>query len=108
VERDTVDRPASCTLDAPAFRIRADEFRGLFARSLRAVEAIDARAARVLLDLACEAELRDLLAREQRCCSFFEFDIEVAGDAIALTVCVPAGSEAALAFLLRLTEAAPV
>jgi hypothetical protein len=107
VERDTVDRPASCTLDAPAFRIRADEFRGLFARSLRAVEAIDARAARVLLDLACEAELRDLLAREQRCCSFFEFELDAAGDVVVLTVRVPAGSEPALAFLLGLAAPAP-
>jgi hypothetical protein len=108
VEREALDRPDSCTLDAPAFRIREDEFRGLFARSLRAVEPIDVRAARFLLDAACEAELRDLLAREQRCCSFFAFDLEAVRDGvIALTVRVPAGSEAALAFLLGLTRAAP-
>jgi hypothetical protein len=107
VERKTLDRPAGCTLDAPAFRLREDEFRGLFARALRAVEPIDARAARILLAGACDAELRGVLAREQHCCSFFEFDVDAAGDAVVLTARVPAGSEAALAFLLGLTAAAP-
>jgi hypothetical protein len=106
VERDASDRPAACTLDAPAFRLREDEFRGLFAGSLRAVEPIDARAARILLEGACEAELRDLLARELRCCSFFEFDVDAGEDVIALTARVPTGSESALAFLLELAVAA--
>jgi hypothetical protein len=102
----SAEREFSCTLDARAFRIREDEFRALFARALRAVEPITARAARIVLDGACEAELRDALAREQRCCSFFEFDVAAAGEAIAVTVRVPAGSEAALAFLLGLTAPA--
>ena len=99
-------REFSCTLDAAAFRIREGEFRALFARALRTVEATDARTARILLDGACEAELRDLLAREQRCCSFFEFDLDAAGDDVALTIRVPADSEAGLAFLLGLTSPA--
>ncbi|MDX6541725.1 MAG: hypothetical protein QOI71_3335 [Gaiellales bacterium] len=102
------EREFSCTLDASAFRIRAGEFRAVFARALRTVEAIDARTARIVLDGACEAELRDLLAREQRCCSFFEFDLVAGGDDVALRVRVPAGSEAGLAFLLGLTSAAGV
>jgi hypothetical protein len=93
-------RGFSCALDTPAFRVREDEFRGLFARTLRALEPMDARAARIVLDGSCEAELRELLAREQRCCSFFEFDVEARGDAIVVTARVPAGSEVALAFLL--------
>ena len=103
MERDVTDRPDACTLDAPAFRLREDEFRALFVRSLRTVETVDDRAARILFDGACEPGLWDLLAREQRCCSFFEFDVEAAGDAVSLTVRVPEGSEAALAFLFGLT-----
>jgi hypothetical protein len=102
------EREFSCTLDAPALGIRAGEFRAVFARALRAVEAVDARTARIVLDGACEAELRELLARERRCCSFFEFDLAAGGDDVALSVRVPAGSEAGLAFLLGLTSAAGV
>jgi hypothetical protein len=104
----SAERGFSCTLDAAAFRVREDEFRALFARALRALEPTDARAARIVLDGSCVAELRDVLAREQRCCSFFEFDVAARGDAIVVTARVPAGSEAALAFLLGLAAPAAV
>ena len=100
------DHGFSCTLDGPAFRIREDEFREIFARSLRDVEELDTRSARLLFDADCEAELRELLTRETHCCSFFEFEIRGGGKFLALVVRVPSGSEAALAFLLRLTPIA--
>ena len=100
------DRGFSCTLDGPAFRLREDQFRELFARTLRTVGDVDARSARLLFDDGSEAELRDLLEREARCCSFFEFDIGVANDCVSLRVSVPEGSEHALAFLLNLAAAA--
>jgi hypothetical protein len=105
VDPETPLRPATCTLDAPAFRLREHEFRQLFARRLTTVETVDARSARLVLTTAAESELRDLLAREQRCCGFFDFDVAVGGDVVALTVRVPEGSEDALAFLLGLTAA---
>jgi hypothetical protein len=77
----------------------------LFSRSPKEVEERNARSARLLLDADCEAGLRDLLARETRCCSFFDFEIAPAERHVALTVRVPNGSEAALAFLLDLTRA---
>ena len=46
-----------------------------------------------------------MLAHETRCCPFFEFEVEAAERHIALTVRVPLGSEAALAFLLGLMPA---
>ena len=94
--------PSSCALDAPAFRLRQAEFRSLFTRSLRQSEAIDAVSARLLLDPACEADLRDLLARERQCCSFFDFGLAEADGSLVLMVRVPADSEDALAFLLAL------
>lgn len=98
------DRAFSCTLAGPAFRIREEEFRRLFARSLEKVGELDARTAHLLLDAQCEAELRELLARETECCSFFEFEVEPTRDGVRLTVRVPAGSEAALTFLLGLIQ----
>ena len=101
-------RPAlesSCSLDAPAFRVREQEFRSLFSRALLDIERVDARTARLGLDPACASELRDLLAREQSCCSFFEFEVEATDERLAIIVGVPAGSEAALADLLELARA---
>ena len=94
--------PSSCTLAAPDFRLREAEFRSLFARSLRAAEETSPTSARLLLDPACEGELRDLLARERQCCPFYAFDLRCSDGSAALTVRVPAGREDALALLLGL------
>jgi hypothetical protein len=93
-----------CTLDAAAFRIREHEFGQLFARALLGAEQIDDRRARLLFDPASEADVRDVVAREARCCSFFAFEIDAAADGVSVLVRVPEGSEAALEFLLGLTS----
>jgi hypothetical protein len=93
---------SSCTLDALAFRVREQEFRSLFSRALLDVQRVDARTGRLRLDPGCESELRDLLAREKRCCSCFGFEVESTEERLAVTVRAPAGSEAALAGLLEL------
>jgi hypothetical protein len=98
---------SGCTLDA-ALSERGDEFRELFARTLRRVERHDARSARLILDVACEANTRDLLAREQGCCAFFDFTVAVIDEALVVEVRVPADSEAALDFLLALATTSPV
>ena len=100
--------PSGCTLDAAALSEREDEFRELFARALRRVEWHDPRSARLILDVACEADARDLFAREQRCCAFFDFTVAVVEEALVVDVHVPSGSEAALAFLLALAPLPPV
>jgi Cd2+/Zn2+-exporting ATPase len=99
--------PSGCTLDAAALSEREHEFRELFARALRRVERHDARSARLVLDAACEAEARDLFAREQECCSFFDFTLAVVDEALVVDVQVPSESEA-LAFLLALAPLPPV
>jgi hypothetical protein len=100
--------PSGCNLDAAALSEREDEFRELFARALRRVERHDARSARLILDIACEADARDLLAREQGCCAFFDFTVAVIDQALVVEVRVPADSEAALDFLLALATSPPV
>ena len=96
---------SSCTLDAQALRVREQEFRSLFSRELLDFERIDAQTARLGLGAACEPELRDVLAREQRCCSFFDFGLEATRHRVVLTVRVPTGYEAALTALLDLAGA---
>jgi hypothetical protein len=101
---EPTSQPPTCTLDDPAFRMREDEFRDLFARALRRIEPIHGRAARLFVNSAHEAELRDLLARETRCCTFFDFQVTAAAEAVTVAVRVPAGSEAALTFLLDIAH----
>jgi hypothetical protein len=100
--------PSGCNLDAAALSEREDEFRELFARALRRVKRHDARSARLILDIACEADARDLLAREHGCYAFFDFAVAGIDQALVVEVRVPAGSEAALDFLLALATSAPV
>ena len=95
-------RPSGCTLDAAALSEREDEFRELFARTLQRVHRHDARSARLVLDVTCEAEARDLFAREHGCCEFFAITVTVVDEALIVDVRVPSESEAALSFLLSL------
>jgi hypothetical protein len=94
--------PIVCTLDASARGDREGEFRALFADALKRVERPDPRAARLVLDAAREADVRDLFAREQRCCAFFEFAIARVDHAVVVDVGVPEDAEQALDSLLAL------
>jgi hypothetical protein len=94
--------PPGCTLEAAALIGRGEEFRALFTRGLRNSERRDATSARLVLDVACEAHARELFAREQECCAFFDITMAVVDAALIVDVRVPSGSEAALSFLLGL------
>lgn len=98
--------PSGCTLDVGALIAREGEFRTLFARALRSCERRDANSARLVLDIAWEAQARELLAREQECCTFFDITTAVVDAALIVDVRVPSGSEAALRFLLSLAPPA--
>jgi hypothetical protein len=79
----------ACTLPAAAQPLRVAEFDALFAAALRDVERVAPH--RLLLSFAprVEAEVRDLLARESSCCSFFAFTVTVDED-LLVEVAVPA------------------
>ncbi|GAA1594970.1 hypothetical protein GCM10009789_56340 [Kribbella sancticallisti] len=99
--------PASCTLPTVEQPIRVAEFDDLFTASVRGVERIDPSTLRLTVAADAEAHARDLAGRESRCCSFFGFDFIAAGDAVAMTVTVPAAHVAVLdAFAARATTAA--
>ena len=99
---ERLPRAIVCTLDVSARRNREDEFRALFAEALERVERPHARAATLVLDATREADVRDLFAREQRCCAFFEFAIARVDHTVVVDVGVPEDAEQALDFLLAL------
>jgi hypothetical protein len=82
--------PEACTLPTVERPLRRAEFDSLFAGSLRTQERLSPTVLRWTLDPTAEATARDLAERETACCSFFTFDITVAGDILQVTVQVPA------------------
>jgi hypothetical protein len=80
------------------------EFRRLFAASLQNSRREPTRLyMRLDGTTAREAEVRDLLRREQECCPFFSFDVQSAGDALMVEAHVPNGADECLDDLERLT-----
>ena len=80
----------ACTLPTTERPLRVAEFDALFATSLRAVERPAPDWLRLELDAAAAASARQLVARESRCCSFFDFRFTPANDRRLLDVRVPA------------------
>jgi hypothetical protein len=97
--------PIACSLDAAALGDREAEFRALFAGALRSADRTDGRSSRLVFEAEAAEAVRDLFAREQRCCAFFDFSVEVAGDAVVVEARVPADAEASLDYLLSLAPA---
>ena len=80
----------SCTLPTSERPFRVAEFDDLFAVSLTAIERVDQRTVRLVLDSADVGRARQLAARESDCCTFFTFDFVPAGtEAVAMQVTVP-------------------
>lgn len=106
--RTSLDGPAfaSCRLDAPARRLRADEFAALLAPSLVDLER-GPGGLRLALELDPDAlhELAQLLGRERECCSFWRFALDpTAAGPARLSVAVAPGNEPALEALAGLVE----
>ena len=87
--------PEACTLPSRERPLRVAEFDALFAVALRAWERPAATLLRLSLEPGCEAELRDLTARETACCSFFTFTMRHEG-LLTLEISVPAAQEPVL------------
>ncbi|MGI8691349.1 MAG: hypothetical protein ACR2JK_00385 [Geodermatophilaceae bacterium] len=86
--------PEACTLPTAEQPLRVAEFDALFATALSGMDRVAPTRLRLTLGgatTAMEAGLRDLVARETQCCSFFGFAIErVDDERIHLDVEVPA------------------
>lgn len=80
----------SCTLPTAEQPLRVAEFDALFAETLASVERHGpARVRLVLHGNHVLDRVRDLVARESSCCSFFTFDVTPLDSGVALTVEVP-------------------
>jgi len=92
------DVPDACTLPTAERPLRLAEFDALFAAAVGGVERISDRHARLRLvgPPGLAATVRDLTARESRCCSFFTFTVTPTGDAVILDVEVPEEQAAVL------------
>jgi len=93
------DVPDACTLPTVERPSRLAEFDALFAAAVGGVERVTDRHARLRLagPPGLAATVRDLTARETRCCSFFTFTVTPTDDAVILDVEVPDEQTAALA-----------
>ncbi|MFE5912034.1 hypothetical protein ACFQ6B_23530 [Streptomyces wedmorensis] len=93
--------PASCTLPTMEKPLRVAEFDALFAER-RAGSAWPDRPDRLRLEVALtggegvEDRVRDLVARESGCCSFFTFTVVPGPGRIRLVIEVDAAHEAVL------------
>ncbi len=85
--------PQACTLPTAEQPLRAAEFDHLFATALTKLDRLAPTRLRLILRGATagmESGLRDLVARETQCCSFFGFTIErLDDDRLHLDVEVP-------------------
>ena len=91
----SMDVPDDCTLPTAERPARLAEFDDLFATAVRGVEVLGPTHARMRLagPAGLAARVRDLTARETRCCSFFTFTITAHaatdGETLALDIEVP-------------------
>lgn len=102
----TFDVPASCTLPTAEQPVRVAEFAELFASTLTDRQRVDDRNLRLILSggETVAARVRDLVARETRCCAFFEFVVTGEGDRVLLDVAVPAVRTGVLDGLVELAD----
>jgi hypothetical protein len=97
----------TCSLSAGEYAERLRAFRRLFALSLQQVRREPTRLQfRLDVETAGEAEVRDLLRREQECCPFFSFTVERTAGSLAVETVVPDGAEECLNDLERLARGA--
>jgi hypothetical protein len=98
----------ACTLPTEEQPLREAEFDALFATALTRVERSASDGLRLVLDAGAVAPsaVRDLVARESSCCSFFDFRLTAATDELVLDVRVPPARTAVLDGLARAAERA--
>ncbi|MGW7438558.1 hypothetical protein [Streptomyces sp. NPDC054849] len=90
--------PASCTLPTTEQPLRVAEFDSLFAERLAGSSRPDRLRLEMLLTggPGVEDRVRDLVARESECCSFFTFTITPGPEQVRLEVEVDSAHEAVL------------
>lgn len=83
--------PPGCTLPTGEQPLRVAEFDELFGAALRGIDRPDPAHVTLTFDEGpgVETTVRDLIAREAQCCSFFTFAVTVGDDRLRVEVGVP-------------------
>ena len=82
--------PTACTLPTAEQPLRVAEFDALFATAVRPAERTGPTTLLVHLPADAASTIRDLVARETACCSFFSFAVTLDSRGIGLEVRAPA------------------
>jgi hypothetical protein len=100
--------PASCTLPTAEQPVRVAEFDDLLATAVAPAERMSSTGLRVHLPAGDEvvATVRELVARETGCCSFFAFEVRPSSTETELEVQVPESQTAVLDAMAQRAEAA--
>jgi thioredoxin len=98
----------ACTLPTAEQPLREAEFHALFATALRGVARPAPTRLRLSFDPSpgVESSVRDLIARESSCCSFFDFQVTLGEDRLVLDVGVPPARVDVLDGMARQADAA--
>ncbi len=80
--------PDACTLPTTERPLRVAEFDDLFAYLVRSARREPTRLD-LVLPSDVDAAARDLARRESKCCSFFTFEFESAGEDVVMHIGVP-------------------
>jgi len=78
---DNMEQGPACSLDGAALAVRRQEIAGLVGDALVERQQVK-NGLRFRFRPDAENRVRDLVAREQVCCPFLDFRIEVAGEVI--------------------------
>jgi hypothetical protein len=98
--------PTACTLPTAEQPLRVAEFDVLFATAVRPAERTSATTLLVHLPADAVSTIRDLIARETACCSFFSFDVRASDSVTDVLVQVPEQHSAVLDALSERAESA--
>lgn len=86
--------PIACTLDTGSFKERLDWIADLNRRALQASHRDDLRLT-LTYDPSAIDEVRRMVAGEQTCCAFLDFDIVERPDVISVSITAPEGAREA-------------
>ncbi|MBJ8340826.1 hypothetical protein JGU71_18220 [Antrihabitans sp. YC3-6] len=88
--------PQACTLPTVDQPLRVAEFDLLFRDAVQRFARPFGTRLSLIISADAEAAARDLADRETRCCSFFTFAFEPAGDVVVMQIGVPHSQVAVL------------
>ena len=98
--------PQACTLPTAEQPLRVAEFDDLLAAAIGAPTRRGPERLEIVLAPGTLAAVRDLVARESACCTFFAFGVRETAEGVLLDVGVPAAQVGILDAMQRAVEAA--